>query len=120
MLRKSIQFFIAGILTTILGEIFLGLLFSADDNSFILKLVSLFSTLFSLALYYLSKIEKRKPLRVFCVVVSIIYTITLFGDFLPTSIPLIKFSFVWGRYILETVMLLLAANVLLGKTKKPE
>jgi len=120
MLRKSIKFFIAGILTTFFGGLFAGLIMGVDEERDLLplELVSLFSILFSVALYYLSKIEQREPLRIFCIVVSVVYTLSLFGTFLPDTIPLIKLGFIWSKFLLETVMLLLAANVLLGKTKK--
>jgi hypothetical protein len=120
MLRKSILFFMAGVVCTAIGGFLSGIVFyNKPEISLIsMKGVTLVTVLYSIALFYLSRTEKRKFIRLSCVLWSILYALTLLRVFVSPEVPSLLFTMQSAAYIAETVMLLLAAAILLGKTKR--
>jgi len=121
VLKRSLLYFIAGILCTaavgLLNIAAIRLAPDPQEYSFAFKVLSLVSVLFSISLFYLSKIDNRKTLRMLCVGFSVMYSICLFSSFLPSEAIDAKVAFMWIKFFIETGMFLLAATVLLANVK---
>ena len=120
MLNKAVKYFIAGLVIPYVGMWFAGTFMlgsGATPNFLPMQVVSLFTILFSIGLYYLSKIEKRKHISVLCVLTAAIYAVMHFGILIPQDNPQ---HYIWfqGMYLMKIVIGVLAGVVLLETLKE--
>jgi hypothetical protein len=120
MLSKAIKYYIAGLVVPYVGMWFAGnfLLGSGESPNFLpVQIASLGTIFLSIGLFYLSKIEKRKYVRLFCLFVAVLYGLMHLGILLPQEN---QFHYVWLQsiFFLKIVIGVLAGIVLLGALKE--
>jgi len=97
------------------GRFMLG---SGESPNFVpMQIASLFTIFFSVGLFYLSKIEKRSQIKVFCIVLSVVYAAMHLGVFIPQDSQIYSLWF-QVTYFLKILVGVTAGAVLLELARK--
>jgi len=90
---------------------------SGDSPNIIpMQMASLFTICFSIGLFFLSKIEKRKHIRIFCVCLAILYAVMHLGALLPYEHRMFDLWF-HSIYFLKILVGVTIGVVALGSVK---
>ena len=122
MLIRAIYFFIAGLVVPYIGMWFAGsfMLGSGESPNFIpMQIASLFTIFFSVGLFYLSKVEKRSQIKIFCLILSLVYAAVHLGILLPQDSQMYSLWF-QATYFLKILVGVTAGIVLLEVARESQ